>query len=290
MLHGAICPVTATFSVMGIAAATYYASKSKDKPTAQRFAAITALLFALQMMNFPISGGTSGHLLGGVLAASLLGTPFGVLTISLVVSIQSLLFSDGGLSVLGANLFNMALLGAGLGGISRALLLKRGMHSSVATAVAAWASVVVAAFAVSVELAVDGQIAFATVAPAMLTTHALIGIGEAALTLLAVMLLASTENHSGKTQTVAPLSAAAVIALLLSPYASGLPDGLEWVAAQYRILHESAPPFVAPLHDYAVPFVSSEALATGLAGLLGVIASFAIAWLAMRMLARPTTA
>lgn len=281
MLHGSVCPVTAVVSAVGIAAATYYGMKG-DKPSASRFAAITALIFAGQMMNFPIASGTSGHLLGGVLAASLLGTPFGVLSVAMVVAIQSLLFSDGGVTVLGANLLNMAIIGAGLGGLFRSLLAARWQSRSgalLATAVASWASVVLASFAVSVELAIDGQIAFSSVVAAMLGTHAVIGIGEAVITVAACLLVpAADTQESSRGHVALPLSAAAVIALIFSPFASGFPDGLEWVAAKYQFLHESAPAFVGLLPDYSVSFIGNEALSTGLAGLIGVIISFAAAW------------
>lgn len=281
MLHGCVCPVTAVVSAIGIAAAAYYGMKG-EKPSAFRFAAITALIFAGQMMNFPIRNGTSGHLLGGVLAASLLGTPFGVLSIAMVVVIQSLVFSDGGVTVLGANLLNMAIIGAGLGGMLRSTLAARwqGHRGEIlATAVAAWVSVVLASFAVSVELAIDGQIVFSSVIVAMVVTHALIRIGESIITAAACLLVPS--NDAVKSQyghVVIPLMAATVIALLLSPFASGFPDGLEWVAEKYQFLHESAPAFVGSLPDYTVPFISNEMLSTGLSGLIGVIISFVAAW------------
>lgn len=115
MLQGNVCSATAAVSVLGLVAAAYYGLKGQ-RPSASRFAAVTALIFAGQMMNFPVQYGTSGHLLGGVLAAHLLGTPFGVLSVALVVVIQSLVFADGGVTVLGANVLNMAIIGAGLGG------------------------------------------------------------------------------------------------------------------------------------------------------------------------------
>jgi cobalt/nickel transport system permease protein len=294
MLQGSICPVTATVSTAGIIAAAYFGHKAKDKPSAARFGAVTALIFAGQMMNFPIMDGTSGHLLGGVLAASLLGTPFGVLAIALVVTIQGLVFSDGGVTVLGANIFNMAILGAGAGGMLRAALAGRwrGVFGSyAATALAAWASVLLASFAVSAELAADGQIAFFKVLPAMLGTHALTGIGEAAITVAGCLLFAGKTAPAGiaTRQAAAPLTAAAVIALMLSPFASGFPDGLEWVGRKYHFLHESAPAFAGPLSDYAFPWVGNEILSTGVAGLMGVIISFGVAWIMLRLTGVPTS-
>jgi cobalt/nickel transport system permease protein len=281
MLQGSVCPATAAVSAIGIAAASYYGMKG-DKPAATRFAAITGLIFAGQMMNFPVMDGTSGHLLGGVLAASLLGIPFGVLSIAMVVIIQCLFFSDGGVTVLGANLLNMAIIGAGMGGMLRSKLMKKWQTPNgeiMATAMAAWFSIILASFAVSVELALDGQIAFSSVIASMVSTHMLIGIGEAAITVGACLLLTSS-RASKKTHGyfAIPAGVAIVTALLLSPFASGFPDGLEWVAAKYQFLHESAPALVGPLPDYSAPFISNDMLSTGLSGLIGVIISFTAAW------------
>lgn len=276
MLQGAVCPVTAALSVAGVIAAAWLVMKAEHKPAAGRFAAIVALIFAGQMINFPIMEGTSGHLLGGVLASAVLGTPLGVLAIALVVTIQSLVFSDGGVTVLGANVFNMALIGAGVGGWLRQRLVSS-LGQYVSTAVAAWCSVVLASLAVSVELAIDGQAALGTVLPAMLGTHALIGLGELVISVAAVALLvngwAATE---GKANVAVPLLAAALVALLLSPLASGFPDGLEWVAGQYQFLHEATPAFVGAMPDYSVAAISPASLSTGAAGLAGVLICFVL--------------
>ncbi len=283
MLHGAVCPVTALVGVLGCAAAALRAFWSQHKPTAARFGAITALVFAGQMMNFPIKDGTSGHLLGAVLAVSLLGIPFGILSIALVVTVQCLVFSDGGFTVLGANILNMAIIGAGLGGLINSYLVKRFPARSgryaVGLGLTAWLSVMLAALACSIELAVSGTIAFHKVAGAMLATHALIGIGEGLITVAVCFVLsAGPISASPKRSVTVPLVASGIIAAMLSPFASGLPDGLEWVAEKYRFLHEAAPSFVSPLADYTVPSINNEMLATGIAGLLGVIITFSIAW------------
>lgn len=288
MLQGSICPLTAVVSAAGLAAAICFGVKAKQQPAAARFAAVTALIFAGQMLNFPISDGTSGHWLGGVLAASLLGTPFGVISISLVVAIQALVFSDGGLTVLGANLLNMALVGAGFGGWLRTRLLvtARGVLAPhFATALAAWVVVVVAALCVSIELALGGQIALAKVLPAMLATHAVVGLGEAALTVAACALCANqlavreTNQHSYVT-----FAAMLLLVLVLSLFASPLPDGLEWVAQRYGFLHEAAPAFVGLLPDYAFPALENPIFSTMLAGLCGVWIAFGTAWLLARTL------
>lgn len=288
MLQGAICPVTAIISVAGVGFAAFRAFFSKAKPNAGRFAAITALIFACQMMNFPISGGTSGHLLGGVLAVALLGIPFGVLSLGLVVTIQCLVFSDGGFTVLGANILNMAIIGAGLGGIIQAYFKRfqsNPAHQALGLGISAWLAVMLAALACSVELAISGTIPFFRVIGAMLSTHAFIGIGEGLIT-AAVCFALSSElvNNSQKKSVTVPLVASGIIAIILSPFASGLPDGLEWVAQKFNFFHESAPTFVSPLFDYTVSGISNEVLTVSLAGLAGVIITFAIAWTAAKLL------
>ncbi len=292
LLDGSICPVTAVVSGLCLAGAALAAYRSAEKPHALRFAAVSAFIFAAQMMNFPISGGTSGHLLGGVLASALLGVPFGVLALALVMAIQALVFADGGLTVLGANVLNMAVLGAGLGGLLRLGLLKKlpagGTRVWTATALASWAAVMLAALACSVELALAGVLPLGQVVPAMLGVHALIGVGEALITCAALALFdqpAVVGTVPASRGFAAPTLAALLIALCLSPFASPLPDGLEAVMTQYQVLHEAAPLFVTPLADYQVAGVVSEGLSTGLAGLIGVVLTF----LAAGALALPLT-
>lgn len=275
MMNGAVCPVTAIVAATGIAGVTWAALKSESKPTPARFASVSALIFAAQMMNFPIRDGTSGHLLGGVLSAALLGTPFGVLAIALVVSIQCLLFSDGGLSVLGANILNMSLLGAGVGGLIAGDLRGRSARCLARLGFAAWISVVLAALACSIELALAGSVPFSLSAPAMLGTHAVIGIAEALIVVLAFSIFYVPTTASRKA-ALAPAVAAIVIALVLSPFASGFPDGLEWAAEKLGFLHESAPAFVAPLADYSFSRSLPGWLSTGLAGLAGVLVVFSV--------------
>ena len=274
-MNGAVCPVTAAVAATGIAGAAWAATKSKHKPDTMKFASVSALIFAGQMMNFPVNGGTSGHLLGGVLAAALLGTPFGVLAIALVLGVQCLLFSDGGLAVLGANALNMSLVGAGVGGLIAGGLRDRSPSSLARVGLAAWISAVLAALACSLELALSGAVPFSLSAPAMLGTHAVIGVGEALITVVAFSLLCAPEITSRKSALV-PAVGAILIALVLSPFACGFPDGLESVAGKLGFLHASAPSFAAPLADYSLPVALPVAVSTGLAGLAGVMAVFAL--------------
>src|SRR5512142_1314369 len=142
-----------------------------------------AFVFAAQMLNFPVAGGTSGHLIGAVLAAVLLGPSAAIVVMSAVVILQCFMFTDGGLTALGANLFNMALL-APVVGYAIYSLIRRIAGDSLrsrllATAFASWCSTVAAAIACAGELAMSGTAAWAAAFPAMTAVHMLIGIGEA---------------------------------------------------------------------------------------------------------------
>ena len=149
----------------------------------RKMGVVAAWIFAAQMFNFPISNGTSGHLLGGVFAAVLLGPFAGTIVISVVLLAQSIFFADGGVLAIGANIINMGFVGCLLSYYVYDYL-KKFINENVAIAIAAWFSVVAAAFACSVEIGMAGKISAGTVTKAMLSVHAVIGIVEAAITLL----------------------------------------------------------------------------------------------------------
>jgi len=153
-----------------------------------RMGLVGALVFAAQMFNFPVAQGTSGHLLGGVLAAVILGPFAGALVISAILIVQSLFFADGGILVLGANIFNMAVIGA-IGGFYFYKILKRKIGFYPAAGIAAWFSVIAAAAMCSLEISLSGTFGLKETMIAMLGTHALIGLGEAAITVLALAFL-----------------------------------------------------------------------------------------------------
>src|SRR3954454_6411326 len=153
---------------------------------------VAAFIFAVQMLNFPVASGTSGHLLGGVLAAVLVGPWAGALCVSVVLLAQGLLFADGGLSALGLNIVNMALVTA-LGGYVLFVVLRHVVPRTragvmVASGVAAGVGVVLASLAFTLEYAIGGNAgaSVATVGAAMVGVHTLIGIGEGIITALTV--------------------------------------------------------------------------------------------------------
>lgn len=236
MLNGTVCPITLAVGGLGVAAAGYAARHSAKKPSAIRFAAVTALIFALQMLNFPVQSGTSGHLIGAVLGVSLLGVPFAVLSMAIVLSVQALVFGDGGVAALGANVLNMGIIGAGVAGIILQNLERRNINVNIRIPVAAWLSVMAAALGCSLEVAVSGTAALSKILPAMLSVHALIGIGEAAITLGVLCAFAKVKEQALSLAAFA-LAALAVIA---SPLASSYPDGLERVATNLSITSDPA--------------------------------------------------
>lgn len=153
---------------------------------------VAAFVFAVQMLNFPVAAGTSGHLLGGLLAAVLVGPWAGAICVAVVLIVQALLFADGGLTALGVNIVNMALLGA-FGGYGVFVLLRQALPRSrtgvlVASGVAATLSVVLASIGFTIEYALGGTggAPVGTVATAMIAVHLLIGIGEGIITAMTV--------------------------------------------------------------------------------------------------------
>jgi cobalt/nickel transport system permease protein len=152
---------------------------------------VAAYIFAVQMLNFPVAAGTSGHLLGGVLAAVLVGPWAGCICVAVVLVVQSL-FADGGLTALGLNITNMAVVGV-FGGWAVFRLLRRVLPATkpsvvVSAGIAAGVSVVLAASAFVVEYAIGGTggVPIGTVLAAMVGVHTLIGIGEGVITALTV--------------------------------------------------------------------------------------------------------
>ena len=178
-------------AVLGLAVCVARARGDLDDRTAPMAGLVAAFVFAVQMLNFPILPGVSGHLLGGALCAILVGPYVGAICVSIVLLLQALLFADGGLSALGTNITNMALIGTFVGyGVAVALrrVATRSRGGLVVVAfVAAWVNTVVASLGFVLEYAIGGQgLALGTVFGLMTGFHALIGIGEGIITALTV--------------------------------------------------------------------------------------------------------
>ena len=169
------------------------ARRTLDERSSLLMGISAAFIFAAQMLNFPVAGGTSGHLLGGALAAILLGPWVGSLVLTAVLAVQALLFQDGGLLALGANVLNMAVIGVFIGwAVHRAVLAVAGTRRwglTVGGFVAGWLSVVVASAAAALELALSGTLPLNVALPAITLVHMLIGVGEGIITVAVLVFL-----------------------------------------------------------------------------------------------------
>ena len=184
----------ATIAVVALAARM--ANNRLNERAVPLMGVMAAFIFAAQMMNFPVAGGTSGHMLGGALAAILLGPWAAVIVMTAVVGLQAFLFQDGGIAVLGVNIFNMGILTAFVGyGVYRVVqgVAGRGHTTSlIAAFAAAWITVEAAAVLTAVQLALSGTSPLDVALPAMVGVHALIGIGEGLITAAALGFIMST--------------------------------------------------------------------------------------------------
>jgi len=193
---------TATSAATWVASAgsLSYAVRRVDQALGERqvplMGVTAAFIFAAQMMNFTVAGGTSGHLLGGALAAILLGPWAAMIVLTSVLAVQALLFQDGGLLALGANILNMAVIAVLTGwlvyaGLKR-LLGHRTWTTMLSGFASGWVSVLLASLFAAAELAVSGTSPWNVVLPAMGFVHLLIGIGEGLITAAALGFLRAT--------------------------------------------------------------------------------------------------
>jgi len=286
-----------------------YADTSRDAGAGVRRVSLlgmaAAFVFAAQMINFPVVGGTSGHLIGGVLIAILLGPAAAGTVMTAVVVVQCLLFADGGITALGANLFNMALV-APLGGYLVWALLQRiepvahsDTLSAVAAGIAGWVGTMLAALSCAGQLAVSGMAPWGLVVPAMAGIHALIGLGEGIITGLIVRSVRRRGALSDDMRAAAGADqmcrmrllpmvfiTAAGAALFIAPWACPWPDGLEAVAGALGFEKHAAGPIISGIcPDYTIPVLGSV-WGTIASGAFGAIVTALLVLAAGRLAAR----
>ncbi len=268
-------------TVIMIALATSHTNKSLGEKQVPLMGIMAAFIFAAQMLNFPVAGGTSGHFLGGALAAIVLGPWAGILVMTAVVAVQALLFQDGGLLVMGANIFNMGILTAVIGfGLYRIVVGRNKGLRLVFAGAGAWLATMAAALLTAIQLWLSGTTRLEIVVPAMLGVHALIGIGEALITVAALAFIQQTRpdlldekataSSGGRGWIVAGI-VFSLLAVFLSPLASANPDGLERVAGDLGFLEKNASPAFEILPDYALPILGETAFSTVFAGVIGAL-------------------
>jgi cobalt/nickel transport system permease protein len=259
---------------------------------------MAAFIFAAQMINFPVAGGTSGHLLGGVLAAITLGPWAGMLVMTSVIGVQALLFQDGGLLAMGANIFNMGLLTALIGyGLYRAVAARSKPVRLAVAGFAAWLSVVAGALFTSLQIWLSGSALLTVIVPAMLSVHVLIGIGEALITVAALAFILQTrpdlisakpsQEKGGRGWIVVGILTSLVV-LLLAPIASSDPDGLERVAINLGFLNRGVEAPFRVFSDYTIPALGNTSLSTILAGAIGTLFAAGLAVLIVRFSRHPS--
>jgi cobalt/nickel transport system permease protein len=185
-LNVATLATTGAVSAGGIAGALRMTREKMGEKQVPLMGVLAAFIFAAQMLNFPVAGGTSGHFMGAALAAILLGPWAALLIMASVLIGQSLIFQDGGLLALGANIFNMGIVGsfAGYGAYRLITAIAGNGRRSVLGAgfAGSWLAIVLASVAAAVELAVSGASPIRVVLPAMAGVHAVIGVGEGLIT------------------------------------------------------------------------------------------------------------
>lgn len=303
-------PVSLVSAVLSVAAVGVAAGRTKHRlgtRTVPMLGVTAAFVFAAQMLNFPVAGGTSGHLVGGVLASVLLGPSAAVVAMTAVLVLQCLVYGDGGLLALGVNVLNMAVVHPLVGfAVYRALgprSAQRARFGQVrciaAAAFAAWVATVVAAAMCAGEIALSAVVAPAVVFTAMVGVHAVIGVGESLITALVLAtvlrlrpeLLADGRGQPGRaaaSSLVLALVASLALALFVSPFACAWPDGLERVVERLGLK-----PAHAQLHlhaligGYSVPGLSGSALSVSVAAIAGTLLAFVLCcalgfWLAPR--------
>ena len=285
------CLGTGAISAVALGYALYRVRTEPPERLRTLLAPSAACVFAAQMLNWPLPGGISGHLIGGVLASILLGPWGGMLTVAIVLTIQAFLFQDGGVMALGANVLNMAVVSAGVG-YPIYYFTSRVLHGwpgrLLGAGLASWIAVLVGAAFCSLELSLGTSHDLSATLAAMLPAHAMIGVGEALVTSGAVALLlfvghnapadlAGWQLTAGRsTPLLAGLAAGLVMAAFLSPLASTLPDGLDAALERLGLQHLEATATWSPLKDYEVSSSTGFAAACSLAGALGTLATFLV--------------
>jgi cobalt/nickel transport system permease protein len=284
-LSDPICALTGATAAGALGLSVARIRRAGNSGACNWMAVTGAGIFAAQMINFSVDHGTSGHMLGAALAAITVGPWAAMITMTLVLVAQCFLFGDGGLTALGANTLNMAVVAtlsasaiyAAVGRFAQA----RGKW--LPAALAAFGSVLAAALMCSLELAASGTQPLSQVLPAVMLAHLPIAGGEALITLAVLAALAGAgvqlpvtaqQPTARRRFVVAGLALAVAVAVLLSPLSSTLPDGLERTAEDLGFANLASGNLLPSFADYSMPGIAWPVLATGLAGSLGVITVF----------------
>ena len=276
-----VCVLMLLLSAIPIVLALRNLRKDFSASKAASIAGVAAIIFLAQMLNFPIAEGTSGHLVGAAFALILLGLDGAVVAMASVLLIQAFVFGDGGALALGANIFNMGILGI----YSADFVITRlKMNRYVKTFAASWVSVIAGSIAVSAELALSGTSAISLVLPAMAITHSIIGIGEGLLTILMVSIFANRLQNPSIRWSLAASGVFFLFIAILLPLASGSPDGLESVAIRLGFFSMEKTIYSAPVPEYTLSLFAIPYLAIISAAAIGYILTYILAYSSVSVL------
>jgi cobalt/nickel transport system permease protein len=318
-IDGKTAAVTAIISAVGVGFALRLVRRELPPRRVPLLGLAAAFLFVAQMVNFPVAGGTSGHLVGGTLVAALLGPSAAVVVVTTVLIVQCFLFQDGGVTALGGNIFNMAILNSVVGYLLYRMVLRllRGFGRDApprvlvpqsgisptyvrgrvtAIAFAAWCATVLTAISCAGQLAWSGTIPWSVAFPAMATVHMVIGVGEGLISALVFLAVcrARPDLITETTQTGQPprlgelvrygLLVTLGVAVFVAPFACSWPDGLDSVAEKFGFSHKTAPLLPTPAPDYQIPGIHWAVGGTAVAGVMGSLVVFVLALLMGRWL------
>jgi cobalt/nickel transport system permease protein len=317
-IDGRTAAVTAVISAAGVGFALRQVRRELPPRRVPLLGLAAAFLFVAQMVNFPVAGGTSGHLVGGTLVAALLGPSAAAVVVTTVLIVQCFLFQDGGVTALGANIFNMAILNPVVGYLFYRMVLRllRGFGRDAlprvladqqvgptyvrgqvtAIAFAAWCATVLTASSCAGQLAWSGTVPWSVAFPAMAAVHMVIGVGEGLISALVFLAVyrARPDLITETTQTGQPprlgelarygLLVTLGVAVFVAPFACSWPDGLDSVAEKFGFSHKAAPWLPTPAPDYQVPGIHWAVGGTAVAGAMGSLVVFVLALLMGRWL------
>lgn len=281
-LTGWICIVLLVLSAIPVALAFKGMQRAFTRTFAAKIATVAAIIFMAQMLNFPILDGTSGHLIGAAFALILLGVDGAVIAMASVLLVQAVIFGDGGMLSIGANIFNMGVVGVYSADFVCRIMVN--MNRTVRIFIASLASVIAASFFCAIELGLSGTFALATSVTAMVPIHAIIGVGEGMITVALASLLAERVNSRNFLFNHAlGIAGFAFLAFaFLLPFASSEPDGLERIAINFGFFENAVSLYSVPAWDYSVPaFAAISYLATLGAALAGVVSVFGLVMVAL---------
>jgi cobalt/nickel transport system permease protein len=266
-----------------------------DQKSVPTMGVMAAFIFAAQMLNFPIIGVASGHLVGGALSAILFGFWPATIIMSTIVAIQAFIFGDGGISVLGVNFLNMAIIAPGIAAACYHLCRKIRIPQQVSIFSAGFLSVLATAFVGALELGISGVTSYSHAIVLLVGWHLLIGVGEGLITMSILPfafksrfgLEVDKEKSAGVNWKTIGIwfGFAVVLGGFVSLFASVNPDGFETAAEELGVIGKAKTLIESPFADYTIPGLSGNVSAI-LAGILGVIITIVVFILIGKLVAK----